>query len=173
MGFYKHPCGIMSTIAHILQCVSSLIVLGITAWAVRGTKTLTVIFPLVVAVLTPIVYAITLSTSCISRGHRWHVLPLLLTDAVISYLWLTSFIFLALNFNQVSCTVHLWNNETVCSRKYSVEAFSFIAFITTVGAMGFEVLYTYLPMKDTSMQEKENGVARLDHNLRGAGVMTP
>lgn len=45
--------------------------------------------------------------------------------------------------------------------------------ITTVGAMGFEVLYTYLPMKDTPMQEKENGVARLDHNLRGAGVMTP
>ena len=41
--------------------------------------------------------------------------------------WLTSFIFLALNFNRVSCTVHLWNNETVCSRKYSVEAFSFIA----------------------------------------------
>lgn len=54
MGFYKHPCGIMSTIAHILQCVSSLIVLGITAWAVRETKTLTVIFPLVVVHLSQI-----------------------------------------------------------------------------------------------------------------------
>ncbi|CAG7938562.1 unnamed protein product [Penicillium nalgiovense] len=173
MGFFKHPCGTMSTIAHIIQCVSSLIVLGITAWAVRDTKTLTVIFPLVVAVLTPIVYGITLSTSCIARGHRWHVLPLLLTDAVISYLWLTAFIFLALKFNQVSCTVHLWNNETVCSRKYSVESFSFIAFFSTVWALGFEVLYTYLPKRDTSMQDQKNGVMNLEHNLRGAGVMTP
>lgn len=48
MGFFKHPCGAISTIAHIIQCISSLIVLGITAWAVRGTKTLTVIFSLVV-----------------------------------------------------------------------------------------------------------------------------
>lgn len=48
MGFFKHPCGAISTIAHIIQCISSFIVLGITAWAVRGTKTLTVIFSLVV-----------------------------------------------------------------------------------------------------------------------------
>jgi hypothetical protein len=96
------------------------------------------------SVITPIAYAITLSTSCIANSHRWHVLPLLFTDAAISYLWaiiwtidhlpmlmpiswLTSFIFLALDFNHVSCSVHRWNGEVVCSRKYAAEAFSFIA----------------------------------------------
>jgi hypothetical protein len=105
MGFFSHPCGIILTTAHIIQCISSLVVLGVTAWAARETKTLTVIFSLVVvylspissqydrnskylqAVLTPIVYGITLTTSCITKRYRWHVLPLLLTDAVLSYLY--------------------------------------------------------------------------------------
>ncbi|KAJ5484622.1 Integral membrane protein [Penicillium expansum] len=173
MGFFKHPCGAISTIAHIIQCISSLIVLGITAWAVRDTKTLTVIFSLVVAVLTPIVYGITLSTSCITRRRRWQVLPLLMVDAAISYLWLTAFIFLALHFNNVSCSIHLWNGEEVCSRKYTAEAFSFIAFFATFMALVFEVLYTYLPKKDTSMQEKQqNRATNLEDNLRGAGIIS-
>ncbi|EKV11654.1 Integral membrane protein [Penicillium digitatum] len=173
MGFFKHPCGSISIITHIIQCISSLIVLAITAWAVRDTKTLTVIFSLVVAVLTPIVYGTALSTSCVNRRRRWHVLPLLVADAALSYLWLTSFIFLALNFNNVSCNVHLWNGEEVCSRKYTAEAFGFIAFFATLMALVFEVLYTYLPKKDASMQEKQNGVTTLEDNLRGAGVLDP
>lgn len=47
-SFHNHPLGIVTLVAHFVQCVSALIVLGITAWAVRGTKTLTVIFSLVV-----------------------------------------------------------------------------------------------------------------------------
>lgn len=47
-SFHSHPLGIVTLIAHSIQCVSALIVLGITAWAVQGTKTLTVIFALVV-----------------------------------------------------------------------------------------------------------------------------
>lgn len=43
--------------------------------------------------------------------------------------WLTAFIFLAQNFNQVSCSVSRWNGEVVCSRKYAAEAFSFIALL--------------------------------------------
>ncbi|KGO69825.1 Frag1/DRAM/Sfk1 [Penicillium italicum] len=131
-----------------------------------------VIFSLVVAVLTPIVCGITLSTSCVTRRRRWHVLPLLVTDAAISYLWLTSFIFLALNFNDVSCRVHLWNGQEVCSRKYTAEAFSFITFFATLMALAFEVLYTYLPKKDTPTHEKQNGVTNLEDNLRGAGVLS-
>lgn len=48
MSLFGHPCGVISIIAHVIQCASSFIVLGITAWAVRDTKTLTVIFCLVV-----------------------------------------------------------------------------------------------------------------------------
>lgn len=55
------------------------------------------------------------------------ILMFIVVNAHFPSSWLTAFIFLALKFNQVSCTVHLWNNETVCSRKYSVESFSFIA----------------------------------------------
>ena len=54
-SFYEHPCGTVSTIAHIIQCVSAIIVIGITAWAVRDTKTLPVIFSLViVCILQPL-----------------------------------------------------------------------------------------------------------------------
>ncbi|KAJ5797197.1 uncharacterized protein N7518_005737 [Penicillium psychrosexuale] len=173
MGFFNSLCGLISTIAHIIQCISSFVVLGITAWAARETKTLTVIFPLVVAVLTPIVDGITLGISCFTRRRRWQVLPLLLTDAVLSYLWLTAFIFLAQDFNQVSCSIHLWNHEMVCSRKYAAEAFSFIAFFTTFGAMTSEVLYAYLPKKDTPIQERKDGATNLEHNLQGAGLMNP
>ncbi|CAG8910182.1 unnamed protein product [Penicillium egyptiacum] len=179
MGFFRHPCGAMSTIAHILQCISSLIVLGITAWAVPETETLTVVFSLVVLHYQRPQMACSPSAS----DRRSNFLPVSITissilrsivvNAHLPPSWLTAFIFLALDFNHVSCTTHLWNNETVCSRKYAVESFSFIAFFTTVWAMAFEVLYTYLPMKDASMQEKENRVMSLEHNLRGAGLMTP
>lgn len=47
-SFHGHPLGIVTLIAHIVQCASAIVVLGITAWAVRGTKTLTVIFALVI-----------------------------------------------------------------------------------------------------------------------------
>ncbi|OGE49902.1 hypothetical protein PENARI_c019G02713 [Penicillium arizonense] len=172
IGFYEHPCGTVSTIAHIIQCVSSIIVLGITAWAVQETKTLAVIFPLVISVLTPVLCAITLSTSCIANRRRWHVLPLLMSDAVISYLWLTSFIFLALNFNHISCSVNRWNGEVVCSRKYAAEAFSFIAFFMSMGAALFEVLYLYFRKEDTSQpMEQRAPEERLQENLQTAGVV--
>ncbi|KAJ5460247.1 uncharacterized protein N7458_001799, partial [Penicillium daleae] len=128
-SFHSHPLGIVTLIAHFIQCLSALIVLGITAWAVQGTKTLTVIFALVVAVLTPVAFALSTGASCITRTRRWHVLPLYFTDMALSYLWLTAFIFLAQNFNRVSCTISRWNGETVCSRKYAAEAFSFIALL--------------------------------------------
>lgn len=102
LGFYEHPCGTISTIAHIIQCVSAIVILGITGWAVRETKTLTVIFSLVVvclvsrdslidfnilqAALTPIIYGVALSTSCVANRRRWHIIPLLVTDTAISYL---------------------------------------------------------------------------------------
>lgn len=47
-SFYHHPLGIVAYIARLIQFISAVIVLGITAWAVRDTKTLTVIYSLVV-----------------------------------------------------------------------------------------------------------------------------
>ena len=47
-NFYSRPLGVVTLFAHILRCICAIVVLGITAWAVTETKTLTVIFSLVV-----------------------------------------------------------------------------------------------------------------------------
>lgn len=48
VNFHHHPLGLVGWIARVLQLISSIIVLGITAWATRDTKTVTVIFTLVI-----------------------------------------------------------------------------------------------------------------------------
>ncbi|KAJ5380314.1 uncharacterized protein N7496_002742 [Penicillium cataractarum] len=171
-SFHGHPLGIVTLVAHFVQCASAFIVLGITAWAVRGTKSLTVIFALVVSVLTPVAFALSTGVSCVTRSRKWHILPLYLTDTVLSYLWLTVFIFLAQNFNQVSCSISRWNGEMVCSRKYAAEAFSFIAFFMSLGALMFQFFYTYsykpqFPLPGEEQRAKET----LHGNLETAGVL--
>lgn len=47
-SFYHHPMGIVTYIARLMQFVSAVVVLGITAWAARDTKTVTVIYSLVI-----------------------------------------------------------------------------------------------------------------------------
>lgn len=47
-SFHTHPLGLVGWIARVVQLISAIIVLGITAWATRDTKTVTVIFTLVI-----------------------------------------------------------------------------------------------------------------------------
>lgn len=47
-GFSTYPLKIIIHVLHILQVASAIIVLGITGWAVRGTKALTVIYSLII-----------------------------------------------------------------------------------------------------------------------------
>lgn len=47
-NFFSHPTGLVAWIARTLQCFSAVIVLGITGWAARHTKTVTVIYTLVI-----------------------------------------------------------------------------------------------------------------------------
>ncbi|KAJ6109989.1 hypothetical protein N7486_002224 [Penicillium sp. IBT 16267x] len=126
-SFYHHPLGIVAYIARLGQFFSAVVVLGITAWAARDTKTITVIYSLVVAALAVVILPLSITSSFMLRRLNWHIFLLLVTDTVLSYLWITAFIFLALDFNQRNCHILLWNGETVCSRKYAAEAFSFIA----------------------------------------------
>ncbi|OQE16678.1 hypothetical protein PENSTE_c023G05575 [Penicillium steckii] len=171
-SFHTHPLGLVGWIARVVQLISSIIVLGITAWATRDTKTVTVIFTLVISVLTLFFVACSTATSCLTRRHKWHALILIMTDGVLSYLWLTSFIFLSLDFNRISCRIIRWNGETVCSRKYTAEAFSFIAFFTTVLGLVMEILYIYYA-KPRVIREKNDAPPEhhLAHNLNEAGLM--
>lgn len=100
-SFHGHPLGAVGWVARAVQIISSIIVLGITAWAVTNTKTLTVIFTLVIvccsenricfsnriqSVLTLVAVACSTFTSCMARNHRWHALVLIVTDGILSYL---------------------------------------------------------------------------------------
>ncbi|KAJ5679374.1 hypothetical protein N7462_007618 [Penicillium macrosclerotiorum] len=171
-NYWSHPLGVLTLVAHVLQCISAIVVLGITAWAVRETKTVTVIFSLVVATLTLVAFAVSTGISCIGRRRRWQILPIYFTDMALSYLWLTAFIFLALDFNRFSCRVNRWNGEIVCSRQYAAEAFSFIAFFVTLGSVLFQFFYAYTgqdfitrPTEDSRAEEQ------LSQNLEVAGVL--
>ncbi|EPS33517.1 hypothetical protein POX_a01487 [Penicillium oxalicum] len=174
-SFHSHPLGIITLIAHCLQCASALIVLGITAWAVRGTKNLTVIYTLVISVLTPVFFAVATGLSCTGR-RRTRPLPLFLADIVLSYLWLTAFIFLAQNFNAVNCRLSRWNGEIVCSRQYAAEAFSFIAFFASLMSLLLQYLYAlYYNPDDYNFHphtmEQTQARQNLQGNLENAGVM--
>ncbi|KAJ5986585.1 hypothetical protein N7451_010950 [Penicillium sp. IBT 35674x] len=171
-SFYHHPMGIVAYIARLLQFVSAVVVLGITAWAVRDTKTVTVIYSLVIAALAVVILPLSIATSFIIRRAPWHIFLLLATDTVLSYLWITSFIFLALDFNQINCRILRWNGEAVCSRKYAAEAFSFIAFFSTLGAMVLEVIYIYCRKeKPLQTMEQAQHEEQVTQNLTNAGLI--
>ncbi|KAJ5657631.1 uncharacterized protein N7484_001280 [Penicillium longicatenatum] len=171
-SFYHHPLGIVAYIARLIQFISAIVVLGITAWAARDTKTVTVIYSLVIAALAIVILPVSITASFVLRRRTWHIFLLFATDTVLSYLWITSFIFLALDFNQINCRILRWNGETVCSRKYAAEAFSFIAFFSTLGAMILEVIYIYC-RKQEPLQAMEQGPhhEQVTQNLTNAGLL--
>ncbi|KAB8262211.1 hypothetical protein BDV32DRAFT_120702 [Aspergillus pseudonomiae] len=167
---------VLSLCIHVIQCASAIIVLGITAWAVQHTKTTTVIYSLVIAVLTPAVYGITLTISCLTRRRKGNFIPVLTFDLAFSYLWLTAFILLARDFNHVGCRVILWNGETVCSRKYAAEAFSFITFIVTLASFLVEFAFMYEAKGETHAGEtrevgQNDDLGTLSRNLQNYGLM--
>ncbi|GFN16492.1 hypothetical protein AtubIFM55763_010326 [Aspergillus tubingensis] len=170
--YLGHPLGLAGWFARTIQAISSIIVLGITAWAVsEDNKTLSVIFSLVIATTSLVVIAVAVGISCLARRAKWHIIPLLVTDAIISYLWLTSFILLALNFNRRTCRVNRWIGEVSCSRSYTAEAFSFIAFFTTLMGLFLETAYIYWAKPDSVPQtEKRLHQERLSENLNAAGL---
>ncbi|KAJ5641166.1 hypothetical protein N7490_005166, partial [Penicillium lividum] len=168
-SFYHHPTGIMTYIARLMQFVSAVVVLGITAWAARDTKTVTVIYSLVIAALAVVVLPLAIATSFIIRRAPWHIFLLTLTNVCR---WITSFIFLALDFNQINCRILRWNGEAVCNRKYAAEAFSFIAFFSTLGAMVLEVIYIYCRKpKPSQAMEQTQDQEQVTQNLTNAGLL--
>ncbi|KAF5856608.1 hypothetical protein ETB97_007081 [Aspergillus alliaceus] len=157
---------VLSLLIHIVQCSSAVVVLGIAAWAVQDTKSTTVIYSLVIAVLTPAIYAIALTISCITRRRKGHFLPVLIFDVAFSYLWLTAFILLAREFNHIGCRVVLWNGETVCSRNFVTLISCIIEFTFMYSTKGVE----YRDEME-NVRESEDRLGGLSRNLRNFGIM--
>ncbi|PYH76634.1 hypothetical protein BO82DRAFT_436491 [Aspergillus uvarum CBS 121591] len=171
-SFFNNPLGLVSYFPRVIQFISSVVVLGITAWAVQETKNVTVIYSLVISVVTIVITSAALLFSCMIKRQRWHIWPILITDGVMSYLWLVAFVFLAQNFNAVNCRIILWNGLTACSRKYAAEAFSFIAFFCALVALGLDIGYIYWAKPKISAPMQERGREdQLGQNLANAGVM--
>ncbi|KAJ5777525.1 hypothetical protein N7520_000771 [Penicillium odoratum] len=170
-SFFGHPLGMVSYVTRFLLIFSAIIVLGITAWAVRGTKTLTVIYSLTISTVTIVAVILSLLIGCLLRRKTTHIFVILTTDAILSYLWLTSFIFLAQDFNRHSCRTDRWNGEIVCSRQYAAEAFSFIAFFATLVNLSLEIAYVHRPIA-TRVDSHENlhREQQISENLNAAGL---
>ena len=68
-NFYSHPTGLITWIARFIQAISAIIVLGITAWAARDTKTVTVIYCLIiVCTRLPYISSSNNDSGCLDRG---------------------------------------------------------------------------------------------------------
>ncbi|QKX58711.1 uncharacterized protein TRUGW13939_05838 [Talaromyces rugulosus] len=133
----------ISLFCRVIEIISALIVLGITAWAVERTKTVTVIYSLVIACFT-VFYTLILLIVAFSRSKTiiFHVISTVI-DLFLAFFWVAAFVLLANNFNTAGCRVNRWHGITVCSRPHTVEAFSFIAFFFTLLAAIFGALSVY------------------------------
>ncbi|KAH8844548.1 hypothetical protein MCOR27_007251 [Pyricularia oryzae] len=131
--------GLMGSAA--LTWVAAAIVMGITAYFVHTERTVFgydggrhLVYTLVVAVLTVIVYPVVLFLSRGDHGNRGRLMPV---NLVFSYLWLAAFVVNTDDWAANNCRVSRpftgINNDgdNLCGHKHSVMAFSFLAFFFT------------------------------------------
>ncbi|KAH8703883.1 hypothetical protein BGW36DRAFT_423427 [Talaromyces proteolyticus] len=143
----------ISLFCRVIETISALIVLGITAWAVETSKTVTVIYSLVIACLT-VFYALLLFVFAFfsSKKTIFHVISTMI-DLFLAFFWIAAFVLLANNFNDTGCRVNHWHGILVCSRQHTVEAFAFIAFFFTLVAAIFSALTVYAMAKERREDE--------------------
>jgi hypothetical protein len=116
--------------------VSSVIVTGITSYFLNNfAHDQHLIFQEVIAVITLGLWIPSFVFPFLSTYKNYY-LPL---DGIFSYLWLTSFIFAAQDYNWHSCDANSPASGH-CTLKLTNEAFIFLAFFFTLVALIFEVL---------------------------------
>ncbi|KLU89862.1 hypothetical protein MAPG_08831 [Magnaporthiopsis poae ATCC 64411] len=113
--------------SNLLIIVSSMIVLGITAWFIdiikdSGGRHLT--YLIVVATLTLLVYPVALLLSR-SDARRGYLHPL---NLIFSYLWLAAFVVATDSYADTMCLGAFAGPFGRCAYKHTVMAFSFIPF---------------------------------------------
>uniref|UniRef100_A0A8H7MYZ1 MARVEL domain-containing protein n=1 Tax=Bionectria ochroleuca TaxID=29856 RepID=A0A8H7MYZ1_BIOOC len=121
----RSPLRPLISLNHFMVFASAAIVTGITAYFVHlepKPHSTHIIYQLVIAVITLILYAISSILPFIKR-YRGHFMPV---NLILSYLWLTSFIFASQDWAGGRCV----RNSTVagrCSLKKTIIAFDFLA----------------------------------------------
>lgn len=140
------------------QWISSVIVLGLTAYAVNHLKGYRTVFTLVIAVLSTAFYIPSFFVACMKR-NRGYIIPL---DIVFYALWLSAFIFVAqtdstFDTDGIGCYYFVWDVTAGCKRRNAIEAFAFLAFFWTLCGLCVEIANVYLldrEVRSTNHPEK-------------------
>lgn len=153
----------LQLVTRALQWSSAVIVMGLTSFFIaRGPKGQHIIFQEVIAVLSVAFFLPAFISPFLPTALSKFVLMI---DVVFSYLWLTSFIFAAQDYNEHACFFNA-PPGLACSRKKANESFIFLAFIFTFFGMFLEVagLWAY---------RKENTTTGPGHEKNEPGTRPP
>ncbi|KAE8168172.1 hypothetical protein BDV40DRAFT_294720 [Aspergillus tamarii] len=137
----------------VIQWLSSVIVLGITSYLIHtGPRGLTIVYLEIVAVVSVVVFLPAFVSPFLSTPVKDFVL---FVDVIFSYLWLTGFIFAAVDYNQNNCHANA-PPGVVCSVKWANEAFIFLTFIFTFFAMFLETLALWLSRRSQNASSSQH-----------------
>ncbi|KAI9043228.1 uncharacterized protein KD926_004412 [Aspergillus affinis] len=146
----------LQLVSRVMQWTSAVIVMGITSYFIhKGPRGQHLIYTEVISTISVVFFLPAFVSPFMPTALGKIVL---LIDVVFSYLWLTSFIFAAQDYNESNC---FWNSPPgeTCSKKKANEAFIFLAFIFTFFGMFLEVLglWAYRRENPTPVREKTGG----------------
>ncbi|KAF2627654.1 hypothetical protein BU25DRAFT_300855, partial [Macroventuria anomochaeta] len=115
---------------HALHTISSLIVLGISAYFInKYTHNTHLVYWVALAAIDVLLYIPALALPALN-SYKGYLAPL---AWILSYLWLTAFIFAAQDYEyNGGCTVNSPRFVNKCNLKRTLEAFAFIAFFTSL-----------------------------------------
>ncbi|KAF9691965.1 hypothetical protein EKO04_010068 [Ascochyta lentis] len=115
---------------HALHLISSLIVLGISAYFLnKFTHNTHLRYWVALAAIDVFLYLFALALPAL-KTYKGYLAPL---TWILSYLWLTAFIFAAQDYEyNGGCAVNSPRFVNKCNLKRTLEAFAFIAFFTTL-----------------------------------------
>ncbi|BCS24951.1 MARVEL domain-containing protein [Aspergillus puulaauensis] len=129
----------------VIQWVSAVVVLGITSSFIHtGPRGLTITYVEIIAVVSVAVFIPSFVSPWLSTPAKDFVLFI---DIAFSYLWLTAFIFSAVDCNQKDCHLNAPPGVS-CSKKWANEAFIFLTFIFTFFALFIETYTLWLERRD-------------------------
>lgn len=153
----------------VLQWASAVIVLGITSYFInKGPRGQHIIFQEVIAAISVVFFLPAFLSPFMQKSLGGLVLAI---DVIFSYLWLTSFIFAAQDYNWHDCALNAPPGMS-CSRKYANEAFIFLAFIFTFFGMFLEIAGLWTSRESSGgIREKNGGAATTSstHHHPGEG----
>ncbi|PYH97483.1 hypothetical protein BO71DRAFT_318317 [Aspergillus ellipticus CBS 707.79] len=144
-------------VTRFMQWASAVIVMGITSYFIhKGPRGQHIIYQEVIAVLSVVFFLPAFVSPFMPHALSKFVLGI---DLVFSYLWLTSFIFAAQDYNWHNCFFDSPPGIS-CSKKKANEAFIFLAFIFTFFSIFLEVgaLWAYR-RENAPVREKHTGGA--------------